>query len=62
MQKASGAPSQVLLSKFSGLPHQVHQSGEHGDVSRLETHLLDLRQQKESSGAALQALRFLTGS
>ena len=33
----------LLLSELSGLFHQVHQGGEHGDVTRLETHLLDLR-------------------
>lgn len=46
LQNPSGAPSQVLLSKFSGLSHQLHQRGEHRYVTRLKTHLLDLRQQK----------------
>lgn len=34
----------VVFSEFSGLFHKVHQSGEHGDVTWLKTHLLDLRQ------------------
>lgn len=35
-----------LLGQFgelSGFLHKIHQSGEHGDVSWLKTHLLDLR-------------------
>lgn len=61
LQNASGAPSQVLLSKFSGLSHQLHQRGEHRYVTRLKTHLLDLRQQKgefrsSSSGTQVPAM------
>lgn len=33
----------AMLSELSGLFHQIHQSGEHGDVTRLKAHLLDLR-------------------
>lgn len=36
-------PSWLLLGELSGLFHEVHQSGEHGDVTLLKTHLLDLR-------------------
>lgn len=39
--------SLALFSELSGLLHQVHQSGEHGDVSLLKTHLLDLRHTTE---------------
>lgn len=41
--------SLVLFSKLSGLFHKVHQSGEHGNVTRLKTHFLDLRQTGQSS-------------
>ena len=33
----------VLFGELSGLFHKVHQRGEHGDVTLLKTHLLDLR-------------------
>ena len=39
----------VLFSELSRLLHKVHQGGEHGDVTRLKTHLLDLRQTTEQS-------------
>lgn len=41
--------SLVLFSELSGLFHEVHQSGEHGNVTWLKTHFLDLRQTGQSS-------------
>lgn len=50
----------VLFSQLSGLLHQIHQRGEHGDVAWLETHLLDLRRRDKhtSNDSTTVALYF----